>query len=1030
MLLRLLLCGVLAGLPGGAAQHRYRVYPNARIAVLAIGGDDRGTVWLGAADGLYRFDGARYTKVPDFPLPKVTHVAVDGEGTLWAGGIEGLARWRRGEARAELVHRAEVLGLSGKPFVLAATVDRTWRPLPDGTLKQMHTINREFLVQGPRVWFPCIGYACRLDYSVWGKGSPPVYAQVGDQQFGWLGTEFDQVGEDREGLLWAANEREAVAFREGKRTASWTRASFPKLERQLPIVMGPAGQLWLVGDDRVDGLSPRTKFFWPEEGRSTPPTAGWEDGRGHFWVALRGLGLVEWTLDTGWERWSRERHLQGADTVMVRRDARGQLVAATHDRLFRLAEPSRDFTGMDSELLRFEYLYPLAGGGWLASNRQRGLVRLDGNGGVVETVKGAREVLSGFRAVAQDGEGRIWAANRQFLSYVQGRPGSWTLAAVELPRPANASDFVSPLDFQMDEQKRLWVGHAEGLSVLEGGRAVSVRVEPPVKKVRSFALGKDEIWVAYREPGKFTRLRRDGEIWRGTDFSAQTGHGPPDTHFLKRDSRGWIWRGTPEGVLVSDGQHLGPEDWLHLEPDRGFGVKDTDQYGFFEDRDGSVWVAGAEGVAHVKPDAAWFRAPEEEPVLTGFAVTGDVAVAEVGTLGASPLRGKGLRYRLLPGSGEWRFSADGALRFDRLRAGEYTLEVAYAGLGEPPVLRRMFVVTGALSGVWRWWILLPGMVVGMGGLAAWRSEWARYWMAKWRFRLRWRMGMERESYEIAPGEVLRGHYRVIRLLSEGGFSRVYEVTDLRQAGWRLALKVVLPVPGRPEWMRERFAFEVATVKSIAHPGVVAVLDSWMDERGWPCLVMPLLEGPALRDVLADGPLDTGRAARLIGQLGAALGEIHGRGVVHRDVKPDNVILTGAGADEQAVLIDFGAAAFLAMDGELATTRLVAASLRYAAPERLTGHYSAASDVYSLAVTVLEVLAGRQPVGLGEAPGSEAFERALALALRTPLGEEAGNRVAALLAQGFQPDSRLRPADAGAWSAAIAAELSRADRAAT
>src|SRR5262249_27519147 len=88
----------------------------------------------------------------------------------------------------------------------------------------------------------------------------------------------------------------------------------------------------------------------------------------------------------------------------------------------------------------------------------------------------------------------------------------------------------------------------------------------------------------------------------------------PDTHFLRRDSRGWIWRGTTGGVYVADGVHLRPADWLHIDAASGLAADTTDVYGFFEDTDHSIWICGEEGVTHLKPNPSWF-APHAKPKI-------------------------------------------------------------------------------------------------------------------------------------------------------------------------------------------------------------------------------------------------------------------------------------------------------------------------------------------------------------------------------------------------------------------------------
>src|SRR5262249_47278940 len=133
--------------------------------------------------------------------------------------------------------------------------------------------------------------------------------------------------------------------------------------------------------------------------------------------------------------------------------------------------------------------------------------------------------------------------------------------------------------------------------------------DQPVINMRSMALAGDDIWVAYRYSGLFSRLHRSGDRWIVTPFLAKEGYGPVDTDFLKRDSRGWIWRGSTEGVYISDGHHFAPSDWIHIGPENGLATKENNQYGFFEDKDASVWIAGEEGVTHLRPDPAWFNAP-------------------------------------------------------------------------------------------------------------------------------------------------------------------------------------------------------------------------------------------------------------------------------------------------------------------------------------------------------------------------------------------------------------------------------------
>jgi serine/threonine-protein kinase len=198
-------------------------------------------------------------------------------------------------------------------------------------------------------------------------------------------------------------------------------------------------------------------------------------------------------------------------------------------------------------------------------------------------------------------------------------------------------------------------------------------------------------------------------------------------------------------------------------------------------------------------------------------------------------------------------------------------------------------------------------------------------------------------------------FEIVRPLGRGGTASVFEVRLPGRPG-RYAAKVLARLDERG---RERFRREAEAVAALAHPGIVPLRASGLLPDGKPYLVFDLIEGGSLRDVLAaHGPPSPRRAARLVVELGEALGAAHARGILHRDVKPANLLLDREGA---LCLADFGLA--LARDHErLTASNELAGTLPYMAPEQLRRgeEQGPPVDVWSAGVVLHELLSGRLP----------------------------------------------------------------------
>ena len=201
-----------------------------------------------------------------------------------------------------------------------------------------------------------------------------------------------------------------------------------------------------------------------------------------------------------------------------------------------------------------------------------------------------------------------------------------------------------------------------------------------------------------------------------------------------------------------------------------------------------------------------------------------------------------------------------------------------------------------------------------------------------------------------------GRYRLEELLGQGGMAEVWRAADER-LGRTVAVKVIHSAHLRDGHFRERFHREAQLVASLDHPNVLPVYD-YGDEEGVPYLVMPYLDGGTLRDRMVGSPIPFAQAVSWIHQLGDALDAAHAAGILHRDVKPANVLIR---RDDRLALADFGIAKMVESPTGLTATGMVVGTPIYMAPEQAQGKPATpASDRYALAVLAYELLSGKPP----------------------------------------------------------------------
>ena len=219
--------------------------------------------------------------------------------------------------------------------------------------------------------------------------------------------------------------------------------------------------------------------------------------------------------------------------------------------------------------------------------------------------------------------------------------------------------------------------------------------------------------------------------------------------------------------------------------------------------------------------------------------------------------------------------------------------------------------------------------------------------------------------------VLNNRYELRRRIGRGGMAEVYLARD-RELDRPVAVKILFAEFATDESFVARFRREAQSAANLNHPNIVGVYD-WGKERGTYYIVMEYVDGRSLSEVVrAEGPLHPHRAAEVAADVASALGFAHRNGVVHRDIKPGNVLITSRG---QVKVADFGIARAITASPDDALTQAgsVMGTATYFSPEQAQGRpVDPRSDLYSLGVVMYEIVSGRPPF-TGDTPGGIAYK---------------------------------------------------------
>ncbi len=1037
-------------------QYPFILIPGSPKGMTSLFQDSRGRLWLAGPEPAC-FDGTRFFLLREYGLPQgyVHDYSEDSSGVIWIGGETGVYRFVNGHAE-EVASEVATSVIAASPDLAVATAGPPGRgiPLKASLLRIQRAGGRwksEVLMglnsPGPIT----LDRAGMLLYAEPTKGWNEV--RLEDVARVTPGAKISIVRHPRSRFADNGNMK-VMRDRFGCVWMGFDGGSFCECGKGFQPVpfagLSTLGNLHEGADGNVIVFSPNSlavgrpgAFRVATRANGLPGIRDALQGRdGTIWL-IGGEGLYRFPSPFRSEYWTVRDGVSNPPWSIARSGKRiyagleGNIVVLRNDR-------SRwdTFTPLERNTTAWALL-GTEGGSLLASlDGDAGAVQFGTDGNVLARTAKNRPHGSNMR-LARGANGEIWWGGSRLERLT--RSGS-VLKSDEHPLQSSTGNILSVRYEELTH--RLWACSSEGLIEKdERGewKEFSTRDGLSVNGCWSLApLPTGDVWYAYYHFDALALIRPSTAGGITVRNYRPTEGNPYASDTIDADQRGWLWRSSDSGIYVASATDAENGRWLQLDQADGFPANDMNSGSVFVDNDGSLWWGADNDLAHYVPPRD-LVAPKFAPevFVSAFSIDGapprmaettadfphgSKVAASIGSLQFDRRNNLRLRYRILPEQTSWLESNSLNIPLGALPAGVHTLEVQARVFTGPWSRSRRRVYT-VLRPVWLSvpLLLLYGVTVSFlgGGGYVWhrrrKAENAELLpdLEVWRLE-----ALMPEVYDLA-GVRLDGRFEVGELLARGGFANVMAGYDHEQRQ-PCAVKVFRNEVKDTAWIQRRFDQEVAALRQVRHPNVVAIYAHGNAPNGAPYLIMEFVEGVSLREVLRGGPLRPSRAARFLRQLASALDAIHALEIWHRDVKPENVMVRREGSpDEEAVLIDFSIAIVKNASETLYGLSRAAGSFEYMAPEQVIGYAEPSSDIYSLAKVGIEMLTGARLSDLLPNASLDLPERASELMrrLNAGLSEES----VGALSSALEYDPAKRPRAAGTFVLPLVRDLESGDR---
>ncbi len=690
-------------LPGFAsAQHfTFKYYSHdeglTSLDVHSLLQDRTGYMWVATQDGLFRYDGARFTgfhTVHGLPSNRVLSIHQSADGTIWAGTREGLARFERDQFTPfKLPERAEFLGESSLASdshgrLYAGTTNGLWAVERHSAVKIYPTAaGGEAGVYGVHVdpagavWFGCGTHVCKYQHgkvSVLGRehGVPP--------------DTWSAILTDHDGNLWIRSATKLLTRgRLGKEFVAVN--NIPEASTLGSLSLQADGML-LVPTRR--GLMRQSATGWQRIGTEhglfvSMAACALEDREGSIWIGLDGSGLARWLGTNHWESWTASEGLAGSAKTIFR-SSTGTLWVGTDSALQQFTQEDRPGRiwgkrdGLNGRAVRAIVEAPDQAI-WFGANPGN-VYRLNPHTAALRRY-GPESGFTGkgVSGACWDARQNLWITSGGPIFRGQPRGDSIRFEEVVPPISDAAENFNR---CTADKYGGLWFTSDRGLLWFKDGRWKRFTTEDGLKadvldEVVQAADGT--LWISYQDTVGLSHGTIYGNSIRFEHFTKEDGLHSENVSALAFDNRGRLWFSTDDGIHVKDG-----DAFPHYTEAQGLLWNDCSSHAVLGDRDGSIWIGTNLGLTHFRPPAepkaashtpvvvSWvklgsaFVDPERAPAVPYQRQSFQAGFAALTFLNEADVR---FRYRMAGFHDDWVETRERVASYPNLPPGRYTFEV-------------------------------------------------------------------------------------------------------------------------------------------------------------------------------------------------------------------------------------------------------------------------------------------------------------------------------------------------------------------